>query len=399
MRQRIIILVLAVFYVSLSFNTVFALSSTDQQRIDSDTEYYDPSQTAQSNQCGQTTTLSGSDSIQQAFNYFVGQGLTDIQAAGIVGNLLLESEGTMNPEIVEGGTTQADPSDLTTSAQGYGIAQWTPGDKIITLAQEYNISTPVNQLITQLEILWDEINSGGAGSIVSALKQLSNVTDTTTYFQDNFEKPASDTASIAERITYANSVLTKYGNSAGGGGPVTPSNGCQSSVDCTSKGTQITGNAEIACDVLQYDPISYCEGSGQVICPGLEAGHLPGATWHADCPVIGPICATDCSGLVSLAIYDVFGNNGDWDTYSMITDKANFEIIPLSKVLPGDFMQPNTGHVVIIESVSGNTLNTFAANNNETGTSQADQVSPGTYPVAPTNVYLRYVGQGSTYGR
>jgi len=84
-------------------------------------------QTAQSNQCGQTTTLSGSDSIQQAFNYFVGQGLTDIQAAGIVVIYFLNPRNH-EPRDCRGGTTQADPSDLTTSHKAMD-SQWTPGDK------------------------------------------------------------------------------------------------------------------------------------------------------------------------------------------------------------------------------------------------------------------------------
>jgi hypothetical protein len=386
-------LVLSIFIMS-GYGLAGATPSGDLQSILDGTAYYNPSSSNSTSSCGSgTITLSGNDNIQETFNYFVSQGLTAIQSAGIVGNLLLESEGTMNPEIVEGGSTQADPSNLTTDVQGYGIAQWTPGDKIISLAQEYNITTPVNQLATQLQILWDYISSGGSSSIVAGLKALSTTTDTTTYFQDNLEKPNSLTASINERINYANGVLKKYGGLSVGGGSANVPGGCQSSVDCTTNGTKITGNAEIACDVLKYDPISYS-----------EAMHSSGSVFHQNCPVIGPSCATDCSGLVNLALYDVFGNDGNWTTYTMVSEAnslsttKNFEIIQFNQLAPGDFMQPNPGHVVIIESVSGDTLNTFAANNNSPGTSQADQVSPGPYPVASTNVYLRYIGQGSTYG-
>jgi len=142
------------------------------------------------------------------------------------------------------------------------------------------------------------------------------------------------------------------------GGSGHSSNGCQSSVDCTSKVLKLPVMLKLLV-MFAIWPYKLLWGSGQVICPGLEADtclEQPGM------PIVqlSPICATDCSGLVSLAIYDVFGNNGDWDTYSMITDKANFEIIPLSKFYRWLYATKQ-GHVVIIESVSGNTLNTFAA--------------------------------------
>jgi hypothetical protein len=366
------------------------LSQTDLDAINYNWVNWDPNS---SNSSCSSITLTGKDAIQQAYNFFVSQGLTAVQSAGIAGNLLLESAGTMNPEIVEGGSTQVDPSNLTTSSQGYGIAQWTPGNKIISLAQQYNITTPVNELATQLQILWDQINSGGSSSIVSGLKALSNTTDTTTYFQNNFERPASDTASIAERIKYANGVMQLYGGSAGGTGTTNASGGCQSSVDCTgSGGNNVTGNAAIACDVLKYNILSYCEASS---CPGLQAGHLPGAEWHTDCPVITTQCATDCSGLVNLALYDVFGNDGDWVTQTMITDKTNFEIIPFGNLQPGDFYEPNPNHVVVVESVSGNTINGFAAQ--DTFTDQTLDVGVENATASPGYVYLRYIGTGSTY--
>jgi hypothetical protein len=373
-------------------NTVSAttIPQADLDAINYNWVNWDPGSSSSS--CS-SISLSGSDAIQQAFNFFISQGLTAVQSAGIVGNLLLESAGTMNPEIVEGGSTQSDPTNLTGQGQGYGIAQWTPGNKLITLAQQYNITTPVNELVTQLQVLWDEINSGGANSIVAGLKALSNTGDTTTYFQDNFERPASDTASIQERINYANSVIQLYGGSAGGAGTISSNGGCHASVSCTANtGGAISGNAAIACDVLQYDPLSYCEASS---CPGLQAGHLPGAEWHSECPAISTTCSTDCSGLVSLAIYDVFGNDGVWSTYTMVSDKSNFEIIPFGNLQPGDFVEPNPGHVVVVESISGNTITGFAAMDNFP--IQANDVGTEIVPAGPGNVYLRYIGAGSTY--
>src|SRR6185312_1929613 len=51
-----------------------------------------------------------------AFDYFVGQGLTDVQAAGIVGNL--DQESGMSPTIAQIG-----------GGPGRGIAQWSVGER------------------------------------------------------------------------------------------------------------------------------------------------------------------------------------------------------------------------------------------------------------------------------
>lgn len=191
------------------------------------------------------------------------------------------------------------------------------------------------------------------------------------------------------------------GNGAGSTG--TAGNGCpiseSSSSTCqNNNGNQATGTEAIACQVLKYDTLSYSQG-----------WHSSGSVFHKNCDdtykqlgknppqmvdghAVGPLCATDCSGLINIALFDLFGNNGSWTTFTELTDPANFKRIPLSQVRPGDFIQPNPDHVEIIESVSGTTLHTFAAHTSHT--TQPNQVGPAQYPVAPGYVYLRYVGKG-----
>jgi hypothetical protein len=78
----------------------------------------------------------------------------------------------------------------------------------------------------------------------------------------------------------------------------------------------------------------------------------------------------------------------------MVADKTNFEIIPFNEVQPGDFVQPDPGHVEIIETVNGNSLTTFAANTDKLP--QPEQVGVGgTTTNLASNVYLRYIGTGA----
>ena len=60
-----------------------------------------------------------SNNARTAFNYFVSKGLTKIQAAGVVGNLMQES--SVNPAAVEYG-----------GGPGRGIAQWSTGGRFNT---------------------------------------------------------------------------------------------------------------------------------------------------------------------------------------------------------------------------------------------------------------------------
>src|SRR5665811_561394 len=83
---------------------------------------------------------------QAAFNFFVSKGLTNFQAAGIVGNL--DQESNVNPSAVQQG------------GPGRGIAQWSAGgrwdtgsnDNATAYAAKQNLSVWSLQL--QLEFIW-----------------------------------------------------------------------------------------------------------------------------------------------------------------------------------------------------------------------------------------------------
>ncbi|HET7302174.1 MAG TPA: N-acetylmuramoyl-L-alanine amidase [Candidatus Saccharimonadales bacterium] len=153
------------------------------------------------------------------------------------------------------------------------------------------------------------------------------------------------------------------------------------SVDCN--GAQ--GTVKILCEAKKYDPVSY-ELSGR-------AGHQGGKAWHESCPTIGPSCVLDCSGLISVAIYDAFGVNTSWTTYTMLSDKSNWKIIPVSDIKPGDAILPNEGHVEIVEEVNGNNIKTFGAHNPHVA--QPKQVGElDFYKTGDVWKAVRYVGKG-----
>jgi MYXO-CTERM domain-containing protein len=135
-----------------------------------------------------------------AFDYFVGKGLTNFQAAGIVGNL--DQESGMNPGAVQQG------------GPGRGIAQWSvggrwdtdSGDNAVAYAKQQGQS--VSSLGLQLDFIWYELTKF-SGYGLSKLKATTNVTDATVVFQTDFE--GCGTCLQSQRITYAKAVLNAYG--------------------------------------------------------------------------------------------------------------------------------------------------------------------------------------------
>jgi hypothetical protein len=146
--------------------------------------------------------LSPSPNDEAAFNFFVGKGLTDIQAAGIVGNL--DQESQMNP-----GSIQSD-------GPGRGIAQWSTGgrwdtsknDNVVAFASAHGESA--TSLGLQLDFIWYELTTFGYG--LASLRAATNVSDATIRFETDYE--ICGNCQEATRISYANKALQTYGGHA-----------------------------------------------------------------------------------------------------------------------------------------------------------------------------------------
>jgi hypothetical protein len=141
-----------------------------------------------------------------AFNFFVAKGLTKVQSAGIVGNLMQESN--VIPTSVQFG-----------GGPGRGIAQWSVGGRWDASASD-NVAwfAAVHgqnrwALGTQLDFIWYELTNLGYG--FSELRAAGSVTAATLAFQDRFEICGQCDAST--RIQYADQVLSQFGGGGGGG--------------------------------------------------------------------------------------------------------------------------------------------------------------------------------------
>jgi hypothetical protein len=150
---------------------------------------------------GAVVTENANDKV--AFDYFVGQGLTDVQAAGIVGNL--DQESGMSPTIAQIG-----------GGPGRGIAQWSVGGRWDT-SQDDNVAwyaaqqgESVDSLDLQLSFIWYELTTIGYG--YSELRAATTVDEAVTVFQDDYE--ICGACDSSNRIAYAEAALAQFGGAA-----------------------------------------------------------------------------------------------------------------------------------------------------------------------------------------
>ncbi|HEY8092039.1 MAG TPA: phage tail tip lysozyme [Polyangiaceae bacterium] len=183
-----------------------------------------------------------------AYQFFLGKGLKSYQAAGIVGNLMQESD--VNPSISQYG-----------GGPGRGIAQWSAGgrwdsdhdDNVAWYAAKEGQSR--YSLTLQLEFVWYELTTF-SGYGLGTLRGSTNVTQATVAFQNDFE--GCGQCDESTRIAYAEAVLSAEGGSGGGGGGGGGAKGCYSD----TKGKEMPANA---CVQSKYDSAWYqCDNGSWV---------------------------------------------------------------------------------------------------------------------------------------
>ncbi len=373
---------------------VLALSATQKSTFDSGIDYYDTDvsgDTSLGGSCSSSTTLVGSDGQEQTWNYFKGKGLSDAQVAGIMGNI--QQESGFNPEVMENGGQSPDPYDA--GDKGWGIIQWSgngdtgrsTGDKFYSLFQQSGVQGAVYELSTQLDLVWQHMNNHPdvTGHFdLNHYQQITSETEAALYFEKYIE---GGTDPNGVRESNATKILQQYGGSGGSGsGDTADTTGCGNSIspNCQSA----AGVARILCDAQQYDPVSYSET--------YQGGHQGGSAWHSSCPTIDASCILDCSGLVNIAVYDVYGADLRETTYTEASDSQYWQHIPFDQLQSGDLVQPAAeqgGHVEIVDHVAGQLIYTFGAHS--ANRPQPDQVGPDQIPVSTGDVYLHYVGPGA----
>ncbi|MEZ4405141.1 MAG: phage tail tip lysozyme [Polyangiales bacterium] len=133
------------------------------------------------------------------YDYFIAKGLTPVQAAGIVGNLMQESN--------------CSPTAVQSGGPGRGIAQWSVGgrwdhdrnDNAVAFAAGRGAS--VWSLALQLDFIWYELTTFSYYGLAQ-LRAATTVTAATVAFQSRFE--GCGTCVQTQRIAYANQALAAY---------------------------------------------------------------------------------------------------------------------------------------------------------------------------------------------
>jgi hypothetical protein len=197
-----------------------------------------------------TDTIPGGDNKQKAFNYFVSKGLSDIQAAAIVGNLIVESSVS----------TSADQSN----GPGLGIAQWGNPGRWNTL-EDFATQQGRDKfdLGLQLDFMWHELQEQPYSTALDNTKKQTSIEDATAYFMGTAEAglhPGNVVDSVAQ------SYIDKDGRFVGYENPGTPH------LDLRIQAAQITLNSfggGSSGGVSGSD--ASCGSSGSVDCSGSSA--------------------------------------------------------------------------------------------------------------------------------
>jgi hypothetical protein len=151
--------------------------------------------------------LVGCNNIERTWNFLKARGMSDIQAAGSMGNL--QHEGNFNPRIVEGGGLTASgswsysvprmfPREMDTippptgpaGQPGYGIVQWTsPGRKqgLQAFATADQSGRLVNDLGLQLDYMWSELSGAYREAALDPLLRATDLAEAVSIWQDHYE--------------------------------------------------------------------------------------------------------------------------------------------------------------------------------------------------------------------
>jgi hypothetical protein len=145
-----------------------------------------------------------SDNARIAFEYYVSQGLSPVQAAGIVGNLQGESGQGLNPNAVN-------PGDGRDGSDSIGIGQWNSTRAAALKAYAESKGVPWNDLSTQLEFLHNELKGPEKAAYERLLAAKTPEEAGTAMLAFERPKDWNKPGAHPERGQYAAKVFASYG--------------------------------------------------------------------------------------------------------------------------------------------------------------------------------------------
>lgn len=237
--------------VTVFTNHVFAQNPQEGFYNSNTIMFYDPySCTAGANEG--TSELVGNDNLEKILRYYVGKGLSLIQASGIAGNY--QQESSFNPAIIQGGAI-ADENYTPQNGVGFGIAQWTWTSRqqpLVDLGK--SSSRPVTDLSLQLDYSWWEMeNQKGQSMDMNEFKATTTPEDAAYVFHRDYEVSADSEAAVkAVRGGNARNIYEQFKAIIPDGS--TSADDDSGSLVCTGNGeaSEFVGDDFVIYD--QYDP-------------------------------------------------------------------------------------------------------------------------------------------------
>lgn len=186
--------------------------------------YYDPnacSSSSSSSSSGGGAAETAEQNLEAILKYFTAKGLSLAAAAGIAGNLVMESG--LNPAKIEGGAIASDDF-IPVDGQGFGLAQWTFTDRqqpLIDLAKTQG--KKITDMTLQLDYIWLESTTGK----IEMLERLNGIKSETSI--------GSASAPMAAAIIFHGRTPNTIGSSVQEIVDVNPPYGFEGSGDSASK--------------------------------------------------------------------------------------------------------------------------------------------------------------------
>lgn len=178
-------------------------------------------------------TLRGKNNAEKIFNYLVDYAdLTDNQAAGAVGVMMLESGGN---------TLNLDPTAENPKSHAYGIAQWLDSRKTGLQAFADEKGGPMSDLVIQAQYLKKEMEDNINGYENEKYKKINSLKEAVIYWTDYFEGLLNDSDQQIYDTRTANA--RKVLNNVDGGDDEGNSTGEPVSASTNSTGCACTENS------------------------------------------------------------------------------------------------------------------------------------------------------------